>query len=58
MLYIYTVEPPNKGHFGNGCIVLSSEVGPISEVHHNIIMSLYHPQKCLNRVDNKITACL
>ena len=54
--FFNTVKPPNKGHFGNGCIVLSSEVVPISEAHH--IMSLYHPQKCLNRVDNKITVCL
>ena len=29
----YTVEPPNKGHFGNGSLVLCSEVVPISEVH-------------------------
>ena len=29
----YTVEPPNKGHFGNGTFVLSSEVVLISEVH-------------------------
>ena len=28
-----TVEPPNKGHFGNGTFVLSSEVVLISEVH-------------------------
>ena len=28
-----TVEPPNKGHFGNGPLVLCSEVVPISEVH-------------------------
>ena len=28
-----TVEPPNKGHFGNGPLVLYSEVVPISEVH-------------------------
>ena len=25
-----TVEPPNKGHFGNGSFVLCSEVVPIS----------------------------
>ena len=31
----YTVEPPNKGHFGNGFFVLSSEVVPISEVHQS-----------------------
>ena len=30
---IITVEPPNKGHFGNGPLVLCSEVVPISEVH-------------------------
>ena len=29
-----TVEPPKRGHFGNGPFVLSSEVVPISEVHH------------------------
>ena len=29
----YTVEPPKKGHFGNGTFVLSSEVVLISEVH-------------------------
>ena len=36
---MYTVEPPNKGHFGNRSFVLSSEVVPISEVHHIIIIS-------------------
>ena len=30
----YTVEPPNKGHFGNGQFVLFSEAVPISEVCH------------------------
>ena len=35
-----TVEPPNKGHFGNTSFVLSSEVVPISEVHH--ILVLFH----------------
>ena len=30
-----TVEPPKKGHFGNGTFVLSSEVVLISEVHEN-----------------------
>ena len=33
-----TVEPPNKGHFGNGSFVLCLEVVPISEVQ------LYNPQ--------------
>ena len=36
----YTVEPPNKGHFGNGSFVLSSEVVPISEVHHVLIINV------------------
>ena len=36
-LHRYTVEPPNKGHFGNGSFVLSSEVVPISEVHRILI---------------------
>ena len=31
--HTYTVEPPKKGHFGNGTFVLSSEVVLISEVH-------------------------
>ena len=34
----YTVEPPNKGHFGNGFFVLSSEVVPSSEVHCILII--------------------
>ena len=29
-----TVEPPNKGHFGNGPFVLCSEVVLISDVCH------------------------
>ena len=33
-----TVEPPNKGHFGNGPFVLSSEVVPISEVDWLVIV--------------------
>ena len=33
LYYTCTVEPPNKGHFGNGPLVLCSEVVPISEVH-------------------------
>ena len=38
-----TVEPLNKGHFGNGSFVLCSEVVPISEVQ------LYNPQiMCFN----------
>ena len=28
-----TVEPPKKGHFGNGTFVLSSEVVLLLEVH-------------------------
>ena len=34
----HTVEPPNKGHFGNRSFVLCLEVVPISEVQ------LYNPQ--------------
>ena len=33
MATIHAVEPPNKGHFGSGPLVLCSEVVPISEVH-------------------------
>ena len=33
IIIIITVEPPNKGRFGNGPLVLCSEVVPISEVH-------------------------
>ena len=40
MLVPYTVEPPKRGHFGIGTFVLSSEVVPISEVHHILIS--YH----------------
>ena len=29
-IYSHTVEPPNKGHFGNGHFVLFSEAVPIS----------------------------
>ena len=43
---LYTVEPPNKGHFGNGSFVLSSEVVPISEVH--CILLLLSCLQCLN----------
>ena len=32
MVYIYTMEPPNKGHIGSGTFVLYLEVVPISEV--------------------------
>ena len=32
--YSNTVEPPNKGHFGNGHFVLFSEAVPISEACH------------------------
>ena len=40
MALLYTVEPPNKGHFGNASFVLYSEVVSISEVHH--ILVLFH----------------
>ena len=33
-----TVEPPKKGHFGNGTFVFSSEVVLLSEVHQFITL--------------------
>ena len=33
LVNLCTVEPPKKGHFGNGTFVLSSEVVLLSEVH-------------------------
>ena len=51
-----TVEPPNKGHFGNGPLVLCSEVVPISEVHDFsthfdciILNKSINAQKCIIR---------
>ena len=51
-----TVEPPNKGHFGNGPLVLCSEVVPISEVHDFsthfdciILNKLVNALKCIIR---------
>ena len=51
-----TVEPPNKGHFGNGPLVLCSEVVPISEVHDFsthfdciILKKLINALKCMIR---------
>ena len=49
-IHLSTVEPPNKGHFGNGSFVLCSEVVPISEVQ------LCNPQTCFHDniwVDNR-----
>jgi len=47
-----TVKPPNKGHFGNGTFVLSSEVVPISEVHRILIYYIFISSlKCLKWVD-------
>ena len=54
---LYTVEPPNKGHFGNGPLVLCSEVVPISEVHDfsthfdciYILNKLVNALKCMIR---------
>ena len=52
----YTVEPPNKGHFGNGPLVLCLEVVPISEVHDFsthfdciILIKLVNALKCMIR---------
>ena len=56
IIIIYTVEPPNKGHFGNGPLVLCSEVVPISEVHDFsthfdciILNKLVNALKCIIR---------
>jgi len=50
-----TVEPPNKGHFGNRSFVLSSEVVPISEVHLILIYYTFISSlKCLKWVDNQL----
>ena len=61
---INTVEPPNKGHFGNGPLVLCSEVVPISEVHDfsthfdcTILNKLVYVLKCMIRAyryDNQV----
>jgi len=54
---LFTVEPPNKGHFGNGSFVLSSEVVPIyiSEVHRILIYCIFISSlKCLKWVDNQL----
>jgi len=56
---VYTVEPPNKGHFGNGSFVLSSEVVPISEVHSILIYYIFISSlKCLKWVDNQLARTL
>ena len=39
---LYTVEPPNKGHFGSRGFVLCSEVVPISEVHYFSSTKLFY----------------
>ena len=56
ILITFTVEPPNKGHFGNGPLVLCSEVVPISEVHDFsthfdciILNKLVNTLKCMIR---------
>ena len=36
-----TVEPPNKGHFGNRPVVICSEVVPISKVHRILIIIIW-----------------
>ena len=62
--FVCTVEPPNKGHFGNGPLVLFSEVVPISEVHDFsihfdciILNKLVNALKCMvksSRDDNQV----
>ena len=61
-----TVKPPNRGHFGNGPLVLCSEVVPISEVrdfstHFDCIIlnKLVNALKCISlnksgRDDNQV----
>ena len=50
-----TVEPLNKGHFGNGSFVLSSEVVPISEVHRILMYYIFISSlKRLKWVDNQL----
>ena len=45
------VEPPNKGHFGDGPLVLCSEIVPISEVHD---FSTHFDCIILNRLVNAL----
>ena len=52
----YTVEPPNKGHFGNGHFVLFSEAVPISEACHCLI--IYHILMMFNDTRNDINTLL
>ena len=47
-----TVEPPNKGHFGNGHFVLFSEAVPISEACH--CLTIKHLSMMLNDTRNDI----
>ena len=47
----YTVEPPNKGHLGNGPLVLCSEVVPILEVHD---FSIHFDCIILNKLVNAL----
>ena len=56
--FAVTVELPNKGHFGNGSLVLCSEVVPISEVHDFsinfdciILNKLVNALKCIRAVE-------
>ena len=56
LIFYNTVEPPNKGHFGNGPLVLCSEVVLISEVHDFsthfdciILNKLINALKCIIR---------
>ena len=46
-----TVEPQNKGHFGNEPFVLCLEVVPISEVHSFL---LYYASVMYNKVGNAL----
>ena len=41
-MYVYTVEPPNNGHFWNGHFVLFSEAVPISEACHCLTVASFN----------------
>ena len=42
----YTVEPPNKGHFGDTASVLISEVVLFSEVKNVLMLWERDPEEC------------
>ena len=52
LVLAYTVEPQNKGHFGNGHFVLFSEAVPISEACH--CLTIEHLSMMFNDTRNDI----